>query len=195
MRDHGTEARERAHSMLAKHRYSGGECGKASGGQVAKTARRAVREHENAQHGGKHEPLKLKSGGAVDGEPSESRPDRRARGGEHKSGGKGKIGAVNIMVGHTGAEEQQAKQEGMQAGMQQGVQVGARVAAQKMGGGAGGPPRPPMAGPPPGGMPPGMPPGAPPPGAMPPRPMPPQMAKGGEVRVREHHRRRAGGAV
>jgi len=254
MRDHGTESRERAHSFLSRHGYSkGGEC-HAEGGPVHAIAKRtivkALRQHENAEHEGHHEKLKLKAGGAVDGERSKHRPDRRARGGEsehlrkdeddkeysghmkegdagdsgeadgrarggeepkHKGGGgKGHhIGAVNIAIGNP-EKEQMAKQQGVQAGMQIGMQKGAAMAAHGAPGGAP-PPRPPMA-PPPGAMPPGagMPPGAMPPGAMPPRPpmapppgagmpppgmRPPGQKDGGEVRVREHHRRRAGGAL
>lgn len=195
MRDHGTEARERAHSFLSRHRYSGGECGEASGGAVAKVAKRivtkALRQHETAEHGGKHEKLRLKSGGEVRGEESKGRPDRK--------GGHGKIGAVNIAIGNP-EKEKMAEQ----MGLQKGIQIGAQAAAAKAGG-AGGPPmmapHPPMGGPP-GGMPPGagpppgaMPPGAgAPPGGMPPRP-PGVMASGGEVKVRGHTRRRAGGAV
>jgi hypothetical protein len=38
--------------------------GYATGGDV-KTVRSAIRQHETAQHGGKHEPLKLARGGSV----------------------------------------------------------------------------------------------------------------------------------
>lgn len=252
MRDHGVESRERAESFLSRHHYTGGECGKASGGAIAHEAKKivtkALREHENAEHGGKHERLKLKSGGRVHGKHSEHRPDRRrraeggsteelrrdegeheysghmkaesdresgetegrARGGRHGGEhGKGKIGAVNIAIGNP-EKEQMAKQQGLQAGLQAGIQKGVMAARAGAGGpppGAGGPPpgapppRPPMAGPPGGGMPPpgaipggAMPPGAgAPPGAMMARP--PGAKRGGEIKVREHHRRRAGGGV
>lgn len=143
-------------------------------------------------------------------------PEKRAAGGamRHKSGGKGKIGAVNIAIKAGGgqAEKQMAAQKGLQAGMM----IGARRAAM---GGAGGPPGAPpwpppgglpIAGPPPGG-PPGMmagpgpmrpgggmaggpPMAGPPPGAMPPRP-PGMMAGGGDVRMRDERGRFLGGAI
>jgi hypothetical protein len=85
MRDHGTEARERAHHMLSRGGYSGGECGKAAGGEIAKVAKRivtkAVHEHDKQEHPGKHTRLRLKAGGEVHGKKAEHRPDRRARGG------------------------------------------------------------------------------------------------------------------
>ena len=131
----------------------------------------------------------------------------------HKSGGKGhgKIGAVNIIIGHGGDDQQaaqMAEKQGEQKGLQVGAQIGARQAAAHMGpppGGMGGPPRPPRGvspgGAPGAGGPPMMPPGAAP-GGMPPRPMPPPgmaAARGGhiedKIKVREHERRRAGGGV
>ena len=60
--------------------------GYASGGDIAedkKLVRKAIREHETAEHGGKHAALKLKGGGKVHGKASKShRPDRKMRGGE-----------------------------------------------------------------------------------------------------------------
>lgn len=244
MRDHGKEARERAHSFLDRHHYKGGEIKHEDGGDVSKAAvkrvvKSAISQHEHEEHLGLHTKLKLKSGGKVDGKKSEHRPDRKARGGEEedreyegshmkpelseetgetegrargggeekhggKKGGGHHIGAVNIAIGNP-EKEQAAHQQGIQQGLQVGMQKGA-MAAHGGGGGPpmapphppmgppGGapmappPPRPPVAGPPPGAMPPGA--GAPP-GAMPPRPM--GVKDGGEVHVREHHRRKAGG--
>lgn len=187
MRDMAEDARSRAHEHLSKYGYGhGGELG-----QMKTIAKRAIREHENAEHGGKHEHLKLKNGGHVKGASSESRPDR-ARGGH--AGGKGKIGAVNVVIGKGDEagdqqKEQMAAKMGQQQGIKAGMQLGARMAAQKMAGGPPGgagtagppmgapPPRPPMAGP-----------GGPMPGAP-----GPQMAKdGGKIRVRAHERRRGG---
>lgn len=199
------------------------EGGYARGGAISKTeddrqdkalVRLGVREHENALHGGKHAPLKLRRGGKVPGEASKERPDRRARGGamecradggmmpgepqhsgHHKRGGKGKIGAVNIIIGK-GGDDPAKQQMAAQAGLRQGIAMGARAAAAH-------PPGPPM--PPPGARPPmGMPPmGAGPGGPVGPGPMPPPgapmgprpaMARdGGTIRVRAHERRRGGG--
>lgn len=111
--------------------------------------------------------LARKNGGRVHGEKSESRPDRRARGGEVKH--KGAKTAVNITVGGGGQQQAaQAAQQGLAVGRQQGAQM----AMQKMAAQAG-PPHPPMA-------PPGA--GAPPPGAMPPPGMrPPGAKRGGAI--------------
>ena len=176
--------------MLKESGYHDGP-GYAKGGdvkQVKKLIRKGFKEHENAEHGGKHEVLKLKRGGAVKGEASEDRPDRRARG--------GKVGAVAINI-HSGdpAKEKMAQQQGMQQGMQVGAKLGARAMAQKMAG-AGGPPHPPMAPPagPMGAAPPMMGGGPGAPGAgMPPGGGP--LARGGEVKVRGHVRRKAGGRI
>lgn len=166
------------------------EAGYAGGGEVSAPVKRAIKravgEHETQEHGGKHSTIKLRSGGEVPGMHAKGRPDRR--GSKHTT--------VNVIV--TRGDDQQGKQEAAQQGLRAGVQLGARAAAQRMAG-AGGPP--------PGAMPPGAPPMAPPgaiagpprppmmppPGAVPPRPM--GVKRGGEVTVREHTRRKAGGAV
>jgi len=129
-------------------------------GKVTKIVRKAIRQHETAEHGGKHETLKLKTGGAVKGKAAAARPDKRPRG--------GKVGniTINVTPGPGPTEMQAQKQEAAKAGLQKGVQVGTAMAAQKMaaaapppGAGPGGPmppppgpagipPRPPMAGPP-----------------------------------------------
>jgi hypothetical protein len=41
--------------------------------------KRAIVGHEDAEHGGEHKPIKVKSGGAVKGKRPEHRPDKRAR--------------------------------------------------------------------------------------------------------------------
>lgn len=193
----------RATQMLKDGGYASEK--KAKG--VKKVVRKALREHENAEHGGKHEKLKLRSGGHVKGEKAAERPDRRARGGAMKP----KVGAVNITIGKDGvgdaAQDQQKQQMAAKAGLQKGIQVGAqlgaRQAAQHMAppGGA-----PPMGGP---GMPP---PGGPPmagPGGPPPPMMPRarggatkltagagsalgRLEKAGKVHVKAHERSRGG---
>lgn len=55
--------------------------GKVTMPKVKRTVKKAIREHENAEHQGKHEKLKLKAGGKVEGKRPAHRPDRRARGG------------------------------------------------------------------------------------------------------------------
>lgn len=148
------------------------ESGYAKGGEISENAedtaiakrvvRKAIRQHESAEHGGEHKALRLKRGGTVEGEAAESRPDRRARGGamSHHGKSKGKP-AVNIKIaaGGSGQPNPEGEQMAAKAGLAKGVQLGAQMAAAKMGGGA--PP-----GPPPGPGPAGPPPGAPPPGMM-----------------------------
>ena len=116
-------------------------------------------------------------GGRVHGEKAESRPDRRARGGEVGGKHRGKP-AVNIKIAAGGGggdpqREQQALAMGRQQGMAVGAKLGARAAAQKM---AGAPP-PGAGGPPPGGLP-TVPPGA---GGPPGQPVGP-MRRGGTVK-------------
>lgn len=152
-----------------------------------------------------HKAKKRARGGHIPGMEAEGRPDRRARGGEHKH--KGKV-TININAAQKG--DPQHEQMAHEAGIQQGAKMGAQAVAAKMAGGAGGPPpmaggppRPPMGAPmmpPPGGPPmmgPGGPPpgaGGPPPGGMPPRP-PGMMARGGAMHKRDEHGRFIGGAV
>ena len=134
--------------------------GYAEGGDVAQDKamiKKAIMEHENHEHDGKHTRLKLKDGGMVAGKGAMPRMDRarHARGGATKGHGKG--AHVNVIVGAPGG-----------AGLGHPVPVPVPVP-----GGAGGPPgmpaamppRPPMGPPPPGMGPPGM--GMPPPGMMP----------------------------
>lgn len=156
----------RAELLLRDSGYKGG--GEV---RVARAAKRIVRkdlkEHENAEHGGKHEHLKLKAGGAVHGKESEERPDRRARGGHV---GK-KAPSVKVNVGSP-AEALQAEQMGRQQGMALGAKLG----------GAGGPPMPPRPAMPPPGLP-----GAGGPPGMPPQAMRPPgvMKRGGTVKQAE----------
>ena len=77
MRDMADGARERARKMLCSGGYSKGGDIK----QMKSIARRAVHQHEVAEHEGKETHLKLKSGGAVHGKKAAERPDRKARGG------------------------------------------------------------------------------------------------------------------
>lgn len=153
-----------------------------------------------------------KHGGKIDGAAAEARPDRRARG--------GKIGAVNINIGHGGGQGgmQQvaaAHQAGVKKGLAAGAQLGARAVASKLAGAAGGAGSPPPGGPAPGAPAPGGAPMGPPPGgAMPPPGMRKdggrleetqltagagsglgRLEKAGMVKVRGHQRRKAGGRM
>ena len=175
--------KERGHRMMREAGYKvGGKVDPHSDKAAdVKLIKKAFKEHENAEHGGKHEKLRLRRGGKVKGgKKPEARPDRRARGGmvsmdqpddaygndskgsKYAAGGgvkfkgRGKKVEINIHTGDGGAG----------AGA---PPLAARAAAAKMAGGApagGGampPPAPPMGAPP---MPPK--PMGPPPGAMPP---------------------------
>lgn len=162
--------------MLKESGYSAGGAVHPDEAQDKKLIRKMV----------KPEDLKRKHGGKVEGAAAEARPDKRARGGGLK--------AITINVGGSGGAQQavQAHQDGVKKGLAVGAQLGAKAVASKMGAmggppgaGPGGPPPPP--GPPPG-------PGGPPMMAGPPGGMP-MHADGGEVHVREHVRRRAGGGV
>lgn len=53
--------------------------GKVTMPRVRKVVKRALVSHEDAEHGGEHKPIKLKSGGAVSGEKIARRPDRKHR--------------------------------------------------------------------------------------------------------------------
>jgi len=148
--------------------------------QDAEMIRSALRQHENAEHGGKHERIKLADGGTADGPMGMDRADKAPRG---KAGGKGKDGKnhINIMIAPRGPSQPVPIPVGGPGG------PGGPGAAQPHP--MPPPPPPPMAGPPGGGMPPGMPPGAPPPRPLPPPspgPMPggmPMMRKrGGRAR-------------
>jgi hypothetical protein len=196
-------AHETPHERGKRHlRQAGYKAGGVTLPKVKRVVKRALVGHEDAEHGGEHKPIKLRSGGPVHGHEAKHRPDRRARGvdglgdwpndaqgnenaksalargGAHKEHkGKGGKTVINIHQG-----DPQREQMAHQQGMQQGVQIGARAAAAKLAGAGappGGPPHPPMGGapmmPPGGGMPPGMPPGGPPmaPQARPPMAGPP----------------------
>lgn len=164
----------------------------AGGGGVKAVVKRGIRQHENAEHGGKHAPLLLRSGGKVGGAETKARADRYARGGRTKSKGPAKI---NIVIATGGGEGE--RQMAMKQGMQVGAHLGASAAGPKppMG------PPPGMAGPPPGadGPSPGLPPGGPP-TEMPPRgPMgapvgPGMMARGGRMVGMDRGDSGAGGA-
>lgn len=207
MKDHGVEARERAHHMLSRGGYSGGECSKADGGKVSAATvavvKKAVHEHDQQEHPGKHTKLRLKAGGEVHGKKEHHRPDRRARGGGHDEdadekltrhmpeGDSGDSGETEGRAkggrhGKGGGEEKgkigavniaignpEKEQQAKQQGVQAGMQIGMQKGAQMAKAGGGGAPG---GGPP---MPPhpgmgGPPPGGPPPGGgMPPGGAPP----------------------
>lgn len=111
----------------------------------------AIRQHENAEHGGKHTKLKFKAGGAVDGEGAKSHLAKRARGGSTSK----KHTTVNVVVAPQGGMHPPGSPGMMPAG---GPPMAPPPGAQPMM-----PPRPPMAPPGAGGMPP---PGMKPPGMM-----------------------------
>lgn len=135
-------------------------------------ARKAIRQHENAQHGGKHETLKLKAGGDVLGATPKSRPDRIGRGAKK----------VNINITKVDAGGPSDRAMAAKMGVRHGIKLGAAMAAPKapmaMTGPAAGPT---MGGPPPVSAVPGGPAGP--------------MSEGGKVRMRPHVRRAAGGRV
>lgn len=144
------EHRKTAEAMKADRvkRYS-------SGGDIASDKamiRKAFKQHENAEHGGKHEKI-LKTGGAV---PA-ARADKKARGGSaHKKGHPN----VNVIVAGSPSAPPAPPQK---VPVPVPVPMRPPMGAGPMGpGGPGGPP--PM-GPPPGAMGPG---GPPPPGLRPP---------------------------
>lgn len=158
--------------------------------QDAAMVKKGIRQHEAHDHKGeKPTKLKLRAGGHVEGDKARHRIDRRARGGA-LPGKKG--GNINIILktGEPAAQKQLAAQQGLKQGMQMGAALGARQAAGAMQRMTQRPPMPPGAAP-------GQLPTAPPGG--PPNPGMPQaagaLATGGMVKVREHTRRKAGGAV
>jgi hypothetical protein len=151
-----SENRAKAHSLISRtgHRHL------AHGGRVdeaedKKMITKAVHEHEDHEHGGKHTKLKLRDGGHTDGHEGKKHLAKRARGGGMKHKG-GKSTKVQVIVAPQGDTEG-ARQQGLQQGMQQGAVMGARAAAQKMAGARAGA---------------GAPPGAPPGGGGPPQPSP-----------------------
>lgn len=91
---------EKAKSLIARTgNHLGGD---ADMREDEKLIAEGIRQHENAEHGGKHTKLHFKSGGAVDGEGAKSHLAKRARGGSAK----GKSTHVNVIVapqGHPGA--------------------------------------------------------------------------------------------
>jgi hypothetical protein len=209
MEDHKPmEARERGHRMLRDSGYK-------NGGVAEEKAivRKGIRQHENAEHGGKHEKLTLRRGGMMKGAKPKHRPDRRARGGATRDNDE--ITAREPDDADGNDEPNSARAMGGRTRSKPAGKGGhGKVQINIVAGGGHPPvpapgmvPRPPMpSGPPMGAsrpMPPagGAPMGGPPPGAMPPggmpagamaRPMPPQMAPG----IRAHGgmiRRGAGG--
>lgn len=88
---------------MAKYEEMRASCARERGGRLETVAgvkglvAKAVREHENHEHGGKHTKLKLRHGGAVDGEAPRHRADRRAKGGKVDGKGHGKI-AINVVI-------------------------------------------------------------------------------------------------
>jgi hypothetical protein len=153
-------AHETPHERGKRHlRQAGYKAGGVTLPKVKRVVKRALVGHEDAEHGGEHKPIKLRSGGPVHGHEAKHRPDRRARGvdglgdwpndaqgnenaksalargGAHKEHkGKGGKTVINIHQG-----DPQREQMAHQQGMQQGVQIGARAAAAKLAGAGGAP--------------------------------------------------------
>lgn len=101
MRDMAEGERARARKMLCSGGYKGGGEIK----EMKTIARRAIHEHEVEKHEGKPTHLKLKSGGAVHGNKSEGRPDRKARGGsteERREDESDKLNAGHMKQGDSG---------------------------------------------------------------------------------------------
>lgn len=170
------EHHERAHKMLGRtgnKMARGGSAHHSDAKEDEALIRKAIGEHEDQEHSGKHSKLKFKDGGAVEGEHARQHLGKRARGGPTSKGGKGHV--TNVIVAPQGGGAPPA------GGMRPAMPPQAA-------------PRPPMpaqrpAGPPPGAMPGGAPPGAPPMGMRPPG----AMKRGGEVKHRAK-RERGGGA-
>lgn len=68
---------ERDHADQLRHHAAGGKVEK-------KMIISALRQHEDAEHGGKHEKIKLKDGGSVEGRKSKARMDRPGKKSERK---------------------------------------------------------------------------------------------------------------
>ena len=71
---HETRKEHEAHARkhVAKAGYK-------AGGDIKRVVRKGIREHEDAEHGGKHEKLKLKAGGKVHGKHPSKRLDKHGR--------------------------------------------------------------------------------------------------------------------
>jgi hypothetical protein len=69
---------QRGAKMLRDSGYHA-DGGKVTMARVKKTVKRAVTEHEDEEHHGKHGVIRLKAGGAVKGKKPAHRPDRKAR--------------------------------------------------------------------------------------------------------------------
>lgn len=165
--------RKKARDLMTRTGYkAGGHLGRDEDkSEDAAMIKKAFKEHDDQLHGGKTTRLKLKHGGAAEGEKAEDRMDRPKREHHAKGGHVGKKGGtkVNVIV----------------MPQSHGDPGGGLAGAPPMGGGAP-PPRPPMMPPPaaamaphpPMGPPPGMA-GAPPPPGM----RPPGMKRGGRTRL------------
>ena len=158
--------------MMPSYEHMRASCAKDGGrihevlGKVKTEIKKAVREHETHEHGGKHTKLKLRHGGHVEMEgekPKHERRDRRAEGGRVDGKKDGKHGTkvnVNVIVPHGGPPAGAAP---MVPPVRPPMGLGAAPPPGAM------PPRPPMPMPPPGAA----------PGGMPPRP--PGLKRGGRM--------------
>lgn len=94
------EKREKAHDMIARTGHHLARGGHADAAEDAAMIRKAVHEHEAADHPGKPKThIRFKAGGAVHGEAAHHHLGRRARGGHT---GKGKQTHVNVIVAPQG---------------------------------------------------------------------------------------------
>lgn len=130
------EGSDKAKNTLVKAGY-------ARGGGVS--PKRAVHKHEEHLHKGEPK-TKFKQGGKVDGKKSGARADKMSRGGSKPRGHT----KININVGSSQADRQQALKTGMVLGAKMGARpaMGAPMQARP-------PMAPPAGAPAPGGMPPG----------------------------------------
>ena len=92
---------ERAHKMIERtgHKMARGGPAHSDAKQDESLIRKAIEEHEDHEHGGKHTKLKFKAGGAVEGEHARHHMGKRARGGRAGKGGKH---VTNVIVAPQG---------------------------------------------------------------------------------------------
>lgn len=96
---HQAKGRERAHRIItgAGYKMGGDTIGRKEDQESdIKLIKKAVREHEDQEHGGKHAKLRLRDGGLADGGMAANRLDQTGRS-PHSGKGKGK-GHTNIEI-------------------------------------------------------------------------------------------------
>jgi hypothetical protein len=87
---HEREGRKKARELIARtghhlgkaggHMRTGGRSHDDDKGEDARMIKSALRQHENAEHGGKHERIRLADGGSAGGDAGPRRADKGARG-------------------------------------------------------------------------------------------------------------------